>query len=666
MSVNQEMMRLIAEIDHHNHAYYDLDAPEISDSAYDTLFQSLLALERKHPEAALPFSPTSRIGGKVREGFETFTHLKPLKSLDNAFSREDMVRFIDRCSKISSQVSFFAEPKLDGLAVNLRYVDGVLVQGATRGDGEVGELITDNLKTILSIPLRLRGESPKELEVRGEVIMTFSAFEQLNHNQKQQNEKLFANPRNAAAGSLRQLDSTITAGRSLDFIAFDLGYQSTDLCVKTQVSLHKKLQEWGFQVNHNSKPVFTIDDCEHYVELINSKRAQLSHAIDGCVFKLNDRALQEKMGTSARAPRYAIAYKFKAEQASTTIVDIDFQVGRTGVITPVAQLEPVSVGGAVIQHASCHNFSELKRKNLDVGAKVIIQRAGDVIPEIVKRIDHTDQIKITPPTQCPSCQSSLQWSDNHIHLHCRNKNCPQQIIGYLTHFVSKHGFDIDGLGDKLIIQLVMGSHIKVASDLFALTQSTLMGLPRQGVKSSENIIRAIQDKKKVSLDRFLYALGIPEIGRQTARVLAQNMHTIEAFFQASRDDFIAINSIGPSMADALHSYFSDINNQEEIQRLIDCGVIIKNTNQTDEMMPLSQKTIVITGTFDRWPRQALTIACEQAGARVSSSVSKSTSYLLCGQKAGAKKTKAEALGVEIINESMLPSWLEEYSVAIKE
>ncbi len=666
MDEKDQIQALIKEIEKHNHAYYTLDNPLISDQEYDKLFQSLLSLEQQFPELRPPDSPSARVGGVVREGFETTQHLQALKSLDNAFSETDLNRFVTRCRKQAITQDFFAEPKLDGLAVNLRYEQGVLVQGATRGDGEIGELITDNLKTIRSIPLRLHASSPALIEVRGEVIMTFKSFEKLNLTAKKEGGKVFANPRNAAAGSLRQLDSNITAKRDLQFIAFEIGYTEGLDSFQTQEELNQALSAWGFIVNQHSQKVNSITEFMSYIDFIESKRPMLAYAIDGCVFKVNQREAQSLMGTSSRAPRFAIAFKFKAEQVVTKILAIDCQVGRTGVITPVAQLEPVEVGGAVVQHASCHNFSELTRKQLDVGADVVIQRAGDVIPEIVKRVDTPGTISIHPPSHCPSCGSQLKWSENHIHLHCHNNACPDQVIGRLIHFVSKHAFDIDGLGDKLIMQLVKSEAIRFPSDLFTLHHHDVMSLSRQGAKSAQNVIDAIKARRTIALDRFIYSLGIPEVGRQTAKILAQHLGSVQELRQTKLEELIMIDTIGPSVASAIEQYLSEPSHHEEIDLLLDYVDVQTVDVSKEKSGSLSGVCLVITGSFDQYTRQVLTDRCESAGATVASSVSKKTKYLLCGEKAGSKKTKAEQLGIEIITADMLPSWLEGHGMTSKD
>ena len=647
--------KLISDYDYH---YYVLDEPVVSDYEYDTLMKSLVLLEKDHPHLVSFNSPTQRVGGALKGGFTPFKHGKRMLSLDNCFDMSSFESFYDRLLKKNDveHCELAAEPKLDGLAVNLCYRNGVLDAAATRGDGEVGEEITHNIRTMKGIPLRLRGDNiPLEIEIRGEVIMLQSDFNALNKSALQKGEKTFVNPRNAAAGSLRQLDPRITASRSLRFFAYGIGRHEINHDFSKHTEVLSQIKKWGLPVNPHIKICKNLSDCETYYHQLVSMRDKLGYGIDGAVFKLNRLDSQKKLGYSSRAPKYAIAYKFPAEEAYTELQSVEFQVGRTGVITPVAKLSPVFVGGATVKHATLHNMTELHRKDLRVGDTVVLRRAGDVIPEIVKPIldkRKKDARPVDPPTHCPSCLGAVHLSGNTIHLICsRGTECPGQKIGQLKHFVARKAMDIEGLGEQWIRALVDEKLVSQAADLYGLSQEDLLTLPRMAALSSQNLIDAIIKSKQSNLSRFIYALGIPDVGWTTANQLANHFECLESVMQADQIELEKIPDIGPIVSDHIVRYFSDQANLDAIRKMTDLGV--KWVHQKREHLPLSGKTIVITGKLSNWSRESLTEKCEELGAKVSNSVSKKTSFLIAGESAGSKLKKAQKLGIEIIFEDSI-------------
>ncbi|TDF42076.1 NAD-dependent DNA ligase LigA [Alteromonadaceae bacterium M269] len=669
---SQERMTALAEqLSEHNYKYYVEDSPSIPDAAYDRLFQELLALEKQHPDLASSTSPTQKVGGRPLAQFEQVQHEVPMLSLDNAFSLDDLnafeKRLIDRLKR-SMDIEFSCEPKLDGLAVSIVYENGVLVRGATRGDGQTGENITQNVKTIANVPLSLRGNDyPERLEVRGEVFMTRDGFEKLNEEQKSQDKKVFANPRNAAAGSLRQLDSRITASRPLRFYAYSVGLVEgvkTELANKHFDRL-QQLSQWGLPLCKENGVVVGAEACHQYYQGIQEKRDALNFDIDGVVFKVNEIGLQEELGFVARAPRWAIAQKFPAQEEVTKLLDVEFQVGRTGAITPVARLEPVFVGGVTVSNATLHNEDEINRLGIKIGDTVVIRRAGDVIPQIVSVVQEQrpeDACDISFPTHCPVCGSASVKVDGEAVSRCSGGLfCSAQRKEALKHFVSRKALDIDGLGDKLIELLIDTELVTQPADLFTLKIDDLAALERMGEKSAINIVNAADKAKETTLSRFIYALGIREVGDATANNLAQHYLTLEALREADEEDLQKVSDVGVVVAQRVFSFFREEHNIEVIENLINVGLnwpVIEAVEKGEQ--PLADKTFVLTGTLSTMGRNDAKAKLQQLGAKVSGSVSAKTDYLVAGEKAGSKLTKAQDLGVDVLTEDELISLFEQH------
>ncbi len=664
MGVESELYQLREQIRDHDYRYYVLDEPIIADSDYDKLMQALLILEAKHPELVTRDSPSQRVSGMVQEGFQPMSHGRPMLSLDNCFDKDSFQTFYQRIDeKLGSGTwTLAAEPKLDGLAVNLTYEKGQLVSAATRGDGQSGEDISTNVRTMRVIPLKLRSQViPEYIEIRGEVIMTLSAFNVLNARCLDQGQKTFVNPRNAAAGSLRQLDANITAERSLHFFAYGVGV-AKGISFVTHAQMLEQLAQWGLPVNQLSTLCKNLNEAESYYQDLASKRPSLDYGIDGAVFKINEVDKQAKLGYTGRAPRYAIAYKYPAEEAQTLLENISFQVGRSGAITPVAKLKSVFVGGANVQHASLHNLHEVHRKDVRVGDTVLVRRAGDVIPEVIRPIlslrpPHAEHVK--PPTHCPSCQGKIAIKDDGMHMLClRGDACSGQMLGQIKHFVSRKAMNIDGLGDKIVQMLLAESLVRRPVDLYYLNENSVATLPRMGELSAANLIQAIEQSKAVSLGRFIYALGIPEVGWATANQLANYFGDLQAIMEADTAILERINDVGEVVAANIVSYFADDLYKDHIVALQQAGVTWHHEHMHDRSM-LGMR-IVITGKFANFSREELTEHCEVLGAKVSCSVSKKTDVLLCGEDAGSKLTKAQKIGVQIISQENLDSFLSQY------
>lgn len=652
---------LKTEIQRHNVLYYEKDDPEISDAQYDELFRELQKLEEDYPELKTPDSPTQRVGGAPLKAFPSHTHQVPMLSLGNAFSQEELQDFDRRIHtrlETDEPIEYVAEPKLDGIAVTLIYKDGVFTLGATRGDGSDGEVITENLRTIPQIPLRLSGPNPPALlEVRGEVFMPKSSFEALNRQAADKGTKPFANPRNAAAGSLRQLDSRITATRALSFYAYAIANSaSTFPMVHTHLDGLKELESLGFPICEENRVCHGLAECFHYYEHLAKKRERLPFEIDGLVYKVNDLNLQERLGFVTRAPRWAIAYKFPAQEALTELIQVDFQVGRTGALTPVARLNPVFVGGVTVSNATLHNMDEIERKDVRIGDTVSVRRAGDVIPEVasvIKSKRPKNARKIHLPKHCPICQSDVVREEGEAAARCMGGLwCSAQQKEAIRHFASRRALDIEGLGTKLIDQLVDSELIKHVSDIFDLEFDSLSALERMGVKSAQNLLAAIEGSKKTTFARFLYALGIREVGETTARLLANHFGTLEKLIQADQESLEAIPDIGPIVANHIVSFFAQDHNREIINKLIQAGIhwpkIESSNNQA-----LSGKTFVLTGTLTSLTRDEAKDRLRSLGASVSESVSKKTNFVVAGEKAGSKLVKAQKLGVPILDEAEL-------------
>ena len=647
----------------HSYKYHVLDEPEIEDSEYDVLFQELLSLEEKFPELLSESSPTQRVGSKPLSGFKKITHGSQMLSLDNAFSIKDLEDFDKRIKErlgLEEGVEYCCEPKLDGVAVNLFYKEGFLDKAATRGDGTIGEDITHNIKTLPSVPLELLRNKevttiPTSLEVRGEVFIETSDFKKINKKLEEEERKPFANPRNAAAGSLRQLDPKITASRPLKL--FIHGYGSSDSPVEkipnNQFEILQLFKKWGLPVNPETETVSGIENCVEYFSKIESKRKALLYEIDGVVYKVNNFNLQQRMGKVTRAPRWAIARKFPAETGKTVINSISFQVGRLGSITPVADLEPVKVGGVTISNASLHNFDEIDRLDVREGDVVIIKRAGDVIPQVTK-VDLKNSVKRKPkikqPKTCPSCNSELFRDEGVAALRClKGQECPAQLVEVIKHFVSRNAMNIDGLGDKIIRLFIEKKIIKTVSDLYKIKEEDIVSLEGFASKSSSNLIESIKASKNTSLQRFIYALGIREVGEATALNLSINFNDIKRLMEVSKEDLIEINDIGPVAASFIFEFFSDKNSIELVNELISLGLKL-SPPQTDNSSKFSGKTIVITGSFASFSRNELKEQLIIRGAKVTSSISNKTAFLIAGEKPGSKLSKAEELNIKTLSE----------------
>lgn len=645
----------------HNYRYYVLNDPEISDSEYDRMMQTLLELETAYPNLASPDSPTCRVGAPPLSSFDSVAHSIPMLSLDNGFTDNDITEFDRRVKKnlnTDEEILYTAEPKLDGVAVELVYERGRLITASTRGDGKKGELITPNIKTIRSVPLVLEDGGdltvPSRLEVRGEVFISLEGFKRLNAERLNQDLPAFANPRNAAAGSLRQLDSRITARRPLEIFFYGVG-MVIDLVSESHWETLHALQGLGFRINPHIRPKVTIKEALDYYRELGEKRRLLPYDIDGMVIKVDSLRLQQQLGSTSRSPRWAIAYKFKALQETTRITGIEVQVGRTGALTPVAHLDPVNIGGAMVGRATLHNEDEIIRKDIRVGDTVLVQRAGDVIPEIVKVIfsKRTGQEKIFKmPPGCPVCGSGVTRTEDEAVARCLNTACPAQVKERIRHFASKGAFDIDGLGDKLIEQLVDKGFLVSYADIFYLDQDELKHLERMGPKSAGNIIRAVSSKKSITFNRFIYALGIRHVGEHVAGLLAQAFGNLNRLVQATVADLIAVEGIGPVVAESIVEFFKQDENLKIINRILDSGVRII-TEATKQEGVLKGKVFVLTGTLETMTRAEAKRIIEKAGGKVAGALSRNTNYLVVGSSPGSKLSLAQDLGVEIIGEATL-------------
>jgi len=667
-NVVENINKLRNNINHHNYLYYVLDAPEIPDSEYDRLLRKLQDLEQQHPELITSDSPTQRVGAEPLKAFGEVRYEIPMLSLENSFSDEELQAFDRRVrEKLEMEiVEYAAEPKLDGLAVSLLYENGILIKGATRGDGTTGEDITQNIRTVQSIPLRLVGEGyPKMLEVRGEVYMTKSGFLELNKQQGKKGGKMYVNARNTAAGSLRQLDPKITASRPLFFFAYGVGKVDGNLPEKHSDIL-EHLRNWGIRVSHEIKVVKGVEGCCGYFKKISEKRKKLDYDIDGVVFKVNSIRQQQELGFVSRAPRWAIAHKFPAQEEITKLLAIDVQVGRTGAITPVARLESVFVGGVTVTNATLHNMDEIRRKDIRVGDTVIIRRAGDVIPEVVsiiidRRPKGTKMFHL--PKKCPVCGSDIIQAEGEAIARCTGGLfCAAQHKNSIRHFASRRAMDIEGLGDKLVEQLVDQKIINTVADLFTLSQEQLAGLERMGDKSAVNLIAALEKSKATTLERFIYALGIREVGESTAQVLSRHFGSLDAIMKADEETLQKVQDIGPVVAAHIVAFFHQKHNREIIEALIRHGVRWPDIKVSKrEHKPLEGKTFVLTGTLDTMIRDEAKDKLQELGAKVSGSVSKKTSYVVAGTDPGSKYDNAMELGVEILDENAFLRLLSEHT-----
>lgn len=659
--------QLRAEINLHNRRYYQLDAPQLSDFDYDVLMRELQAIEAAYPELLTAESPTQRVGSTPLDSFKQIEHRVPMLSLDNAFNQDEFVAFDKRVrNKLMSDevVDYIVEPKLDGLAISLSYKRGRLVQAATRGDGKVGEDVTENVKTIGAIPLRLSGnDCPPTLEVRGEIFMPLEGFRRLNEQAKANDRKLFANPRNAAAGSLRQLDSKMTAQRSLAFYAYGIGFSEGLDLPADQQSLFDLFASWGLPVCDQIVLARGVDPCDKAYQVIMGKRSRLPYEIDGVVYKVNQFELQQRLGFVSRAPRWAIARKFPAQEKITTVLGIDVQVGRTGALTPVARLEPVFVGGVTVANVTLHNEEEVRRKDIRVGDTVIVRRAGDVIPEIVsavldKRPANTTLFSL--PSECPVCQSELDRIEGETIVRCSGGLfCRAQTKEAIKHFASRKAMNVDGLGDKIVEQLVSQSLIATPADLYGLTLEQLAGLERMAEKSAAKLLDALAKSLATTLPRFLYALGIREVGEVTATSLAEHFATLDAMMEADEDALLKVDDVGPVVAKHIIVFFRQSHNLDVISSLLNYGVNwpeLRPASQDD--LPLSGKVCVVTGSLQLMTREQAKERLKKMGAKVTGSVSKKTDFLLVGESPGSKLTKAESLGIKVMGEEEFMGLLE--------
>ncbi len=666
-SLRARLETLREQLHEHSHRYYVLDQPSIPDAEYDRLFRELQDIEAAHPEWAREDSPTRRVGGEPLAAFRQVRHETPMLSLDNVFSEQELRDFDKRIRQRlgdEQALCYACEPKLDGIAVSLLYVDGVLVRGATRGDGRVGEDISDNVRTVSSIPLKLRGDDwPAELEVRGEIYMPRAGFERMNERAREQGSKSFVNPRNAAAGSLRQLDSRVTATRPLEMCCYGIAGAQGE-----QFSSHSEglraLAKWGFRINAEMAVVSGIDACVEYYSQLLARRDALAYDIDGIVFKVDELALQARLGFVSRAPRWAIAHKFPAQEEITLLRDVEFQVGRTGAVTPVAKLEPVFVGGVTVSNATLHNFDEIDRLGVKIGDSVVVRRAGDVIPQIVQVIAERrdDSVRaIAVPTRCPVCDSELERAPGEAVLRCSGGLvCAAQRKEAIKHFASRKAMDVDGLGDKLVEQMVDAGLIHTMADLYRLTVDQLSSLERMGVKSAQNLLAALAASKKTTFARFLYALGIREVGEATALNLAQHFVSLDALMQASDEALLEVGDVGPIVASHIHSFFASEHNVEVIAQLRDCGVSWPQPQRREAgEQPLAGQTWVLTGNLEAMTRSEAKEKLQALGAKVAGSVSAKTDCLAAGANAGSKLRKAEELGVKVIDEAALLAVLSE-------
>jgi DNA ligase (NAD+) len=646
-------------LERYNYRYHALDDPEVPDAEYDKLMLELRALETQHPELLTPDSPTQRVGAAPVAAFGTVKHRLAMLSLDNAFSEEEVRDFDRRVRERldrEAPVRYSAEPKLDGLAISARYVNGVFVQGATRGDGETGEDITHNLKTIKALPLKLRTDRPPPvLEVRGEVFMPLAGFERFNAEAIARGEKSFVNPRNAAAGSLRQLDPKMTAARPLDLFIYALGIVEGGELPTHHSAILQALRHWGFKICPQSRVVDGADGCLDYYREMGALRSKLPYQIDGVVYKVDDLELQKQLGFIARAPRWAVAHKFPAEEALTTVRGIEFQVGRTGALTPVARLEPAFVGGVTVSNATLHNMDELTRKDVRVGDTVVIRRAGDVIPEVARVLLERrpkSTVPVTLPDVCPVCGSPVVREADQAVARCTGgRTCAAQRKEEIRHFASRRALDIQGLGDKLVEQLVDRDWVRTPADLFALRAEQLAELERMGEKSAQKLQSAIAAAKHTSLPRFLYALGIRDVGEATALALAQYFRDIAALRAAGAEEIQRVPDVGPVVAKNVAAYFQDAENSGIVDRLLAAGIAWPAPAPVDTDTELAGKTIVLTGTLQAMTREAAAEAVVRLGGKVSSSVSKRTNYVVAGAEAGSKLKKAEQLGIAVLDEA---------------
>lgn len=662
-SVQNKIIALQTTLRHHEYQYHVMDAPEVPDAEYDRLMRELRELEAAHPELITPDSPTQRVGAAPLSAFDQVRHEVPMLSLDNAFDEESFLAFYKRVQdrlKSTDALTFCCELKLDGLAVSLLYEDGLLVRAATRGDGTTGENITANVRTIRAIPLRLHGDNiPARVEVRGEVFMPQAGFEALNEEARRTGSKVFANPRNAAAGSLRQLDPRITAKRPLTFFCYGFGLLEGGEMPRSHMERLQQFKRWGLPVSDRIRLCHSPEEVLAFYRQVEEQRGTLGFDIDGVVIKVDSQDLQEQLGFVARAPRWAVAFKFPAQEQLTTVRDVEFQVGRTGAITPVARLEPVLVAGVIVSNATLHNADEIDRLGLKIGDKVTIRRAGDVIPQVVGVVESerpADAREVVFPTHCPVCGSDVERVEGEVVARCTGGLiCGAQRKGALKHFVSRRAMDVDGMGDKIIDQLVEKEYVKTPADLFRLSAGVLTGLDRMGPKSAQNVVDALNKAKHTTLARFLYALGISEVGEATAANLAAHFGSLDKVINADLDALIAVQDVGKVVAAHIRNFMDEESNREVIRQLVEeAGITwpaVEVVNAAEIDSPFAGKTVVLTGSLSILSRDEAKDRLTALGAKVSGSVSKKTDLVIAGEAAGSKLAKAQELGIEVIDEN---------------
>lgn len=669
--VEREIQSLRERIDDWNYQYYVLDQPTVPDAEYDRTMRRLVELETAHPELLRPDSPSQRVGAAPLDRFSQVSHEMPMLSLDNAFNEQDMQDFYrrlqDRLGGGQEALEFACEPKLDGIAVSLLYRGGVLERAATRGDGTTGEDITHNVRTIPSVPLHLRGSGyPGVLEVRGEIYMPRAGFEQLNARARELGEKSFVNPRNAAAGSLRQLDARITARRPLEMCCYGVGLVAEGELPGKHARVLQCLQQWGLRINAESRVVKGIAACDDYYRELAARRDALPYDIDGIVFKINDLALQRELGFVSRAPRWAIARKFPAQEEMTRLLDVEFQVGRTGAITPVARLEPVFVGGVTVSNATLHNSDEIERLAVRIGDTVIVRRAGDVIPQVVSVVAERrppDARPVEFPTSCPVCGSPVERAESEAVLRCMGGLvCPAQQKAAIRHFASRRAMDIEGLGDKLVEQLVDEGLVANVAGLYQLQKEQLLGLERMGEKSADNLLAALEKSRHTSLPRFIFALGIREVGEATALALARHFGNWESLAAATQEQLLAVNDVGPVVADHLRQFFDSASSMAVVEQLRAAGVSWPDLTVAQDL-PLSGETWVVTGKLEQLGRDDAKAHLQGLGAKVAGSVSARTTCVVAGPGAGSKLGKARELDIDVIDEEAFLALLARHGVA---
>jgi DNA ligase (NAD+) len=663
--VAKDIRQLRDEIRHHEYLYHVLDDPKISDAAFDRLMERLKKLEAEHPDLVTPDSPTQRVGGTPREGFQKVRHSLPMMSLDNAFSFEALAEFDRRVRQTTGRekVEYVCEQKFDGLSLALAYQEGKLVRGVTRGDGTTGEDVTPNVRTIRSIPLFLdpallkKAAVEEDFEVRGEAIMTRKSFEELNEQQEAQGGKRFANPRNAAAGAVRMLDPTITASRQLEFFAYYLLVDGR-IPKKRHSEVLEALSTLRFKASYDWQICPSIENVQRYIERCETKREKLPYEIDGVVIKVNEISLQNELGYTSKAPRWAIAYKYPAHQETTLLKEIAISVGRTGVLTPFAVFEPVLIGGVTVSKSTLHNLDEIRRLNVHAGDTVLVERAGEVIPHVLKVVKHgNEETEFEMPSKCPVCGMRVYHIEGEVAYRCVNVSCPARRRESILHFAGRHAMNIDGLGEKVVDQLIQNELVEDLADLYKLDLDTLAGLDRMGEKSAQNLLNEIAASKKNSLARLLYAIGIPFVGERTAQLLAARFGSMQRLREASREELLTVEEVGPKIAEGVREFFSESANRRLIDHLSAVGVRMKEDRVAPKSAKLAGMTFVFTGTLARRSREEAEALVESHGGNAASSVSKKTNYVVVGADPGSKLDKAKSLSVPILDEAQFDKLL---------